>query len=220
MLVSSTEPKGFHALGKLSTIPEVWGVDFLWWVPRIKSYAGVQRKEVKDFIASAQDGRLVKEVAQMQELGMAWLVLEGEVQWFNGAVVVNQWCQMPREHYLGVMLAVQQAGIRMLQSESIPATVEVVRWLEGYSRKERHTALTAKPSPPVNKWGGRGSRDYGLWILQSLSGVGPELAGRIYDHFGEVPMKWTVGVEELMKVKGVGREKAKAMLKALSNESS
>jgi ERCC4-type nuclease len=51
-----------------------------------------------------------------------------------------------------------------------------------------------------------------------MNGVGAEMAGRIWDHFGRVPWRWEVGVNELMKVKGVGRTRAERMLAAFQGD--
>jgi ERCC4-type nuclease len=51
--------------------------------------------------------------------------------------------------------------------------------------------------------------------LQGFDGIGPELAERIVDHFGRVPLSWTVGEGELAKVKGLGKKKVAKMVKVL-----
>jgi len=52
-------------------------------------------------------------------------------------------------------------------------------------------------------------------ILQGFPGVGPELAGRMVDHFEGVPLTWTHAIDELMEVEGVGKKKAEGMVNAL-----
>jgi ERCC4-type nuclease len=53
-----------------------------------------------------------------------------------------------------------------------------------------------------------------------LDKVGPELADRVLDKFGGVPGEWTVTVEELMEVPGIGRKKAEAMMGAFGLQTS
>jgi len=41
--------------------------------------------------------------------------------------------------------------------------------------------------------------------------VGPELAERIVEHFGGIPMRWEVAIEELLEVYGIGKVKAEKL---------
>lgn len=215
MLVSSTEPKLFHDLGTLGTKPEEWGVDFLWFVQHIRGWAGVQRKEIKDLIASLGDDRLTKEAMQMNELDYRLLVIEGRISWVNDHIVVNKWTKLSREHYTGLVLKLQAMGIAVIHTANMDETYRMVQWYERWTNKPNHTLLTGRSTPPANSWGKRDNRDYGIWLLQSLPGVGYELAGRIYDHFGKVPFSWEVGMDELCQVPGVGKGKAQKMLDCL-----
>lgn len=47
-----------------------------------------------------------------------------------------------------------------------------------------------------------------LYVLQGLPGVGPALAHRLLLEFGSVERVMTADDEELMRVRGVGRQKA------------
>jgi hypothetical protein len=47
-----------------------------------------------------------------------------------------------------------------------------------------------------------------LYVLQGLPGVGPALAHRLLLEFGSVERVMTADEEELMRVRGVGRQKA------------
>lgn len=197
-------------------LPEDKGVDFLWWIPRLSGFGGVQRKEIKDLFASVRDGRLGKELLQAQALKFAALVIEGRLDWYEDHIVVSDWAKMSREQYMGVLMAAQSAGMRVLWSESTPATVKTIQWLEEWSRREHHTTLQERPGPPPNAWGVRTSKDYSLWVMQSLPGVGRELAERIYAEFDGAPIGWTVTEEELCQVRGIGKQKARKLMGALA----
>ena len=47
-----------------------------------------------------------------------------------------------------------------------------------------------------------------LFILQSLPQVGPKLAKRLLSHFDSIESIFTASEEELIKVEGIGQEKA------------
>jgi ERCC4-type nuclease len=47
-----------------------------------------------------------------------------------------------------------------------------------------------------------------LFILQSLPQVGPKLAKRLLTHFDSIEAVFTASEKELIKVEGIGQEKA------------
>lgn len=221
MLVSPTESAAARALGTSTWKPEEYGADFM-WVARKLTY-GVQRKALKDLIASVDDGRLAKELLQMASLDSAWLIVEtGErgggaprempnTQLAGLGKFGRPWMGV---QYRGVLLGIASRGVHVLTTRDEPETIERVVELERWSRKARHESAKGRGAAPSDVFGKRGMREYGVWLLQSLPGVGVEMAGRIWDHFGGVPvqMREGVGVKELCEVDGVGKVTAKRVL--------
>ncbi len=54
-----------------------------------------------------------------------------------------------------------------------------------------------------------------MHVLQGFDGVGPQLAGRIYDEFKRMPLRWDVTREELAAVHGLGPKKLEALMKVI-----
>lgn len=215
MHVSSTEPAILRALGDCSTLPEKYGVDFLW---HHRGWCGVQRKEVKDFIASMNDGRLARELKQMAPLRARLLIVEGSVHMVGDDVrPPNQrHATTTQAQWMGALWKVQSEGCWVTHTPNVEVTARVVAMFESWTRKDHHSSLSStRDVVPRNSWGQVGSRDFGVHLLSGLPGVGVEMAGRIYDHFGEVPWRWTVGEEELCEVAGVGKTRARRMMAAL-----
>lgn len=214
--VAPTEPVALKKVGKSSSLPERFGVDVLWGAKGAK--VGVQRKEWKDLLASVEDGRWQREVAMMTDgrLVAAWVVVEGWPKIGpDGRLVDKSWGRGWTEGAMrGVLWGAVRAGIGVDRTDGIAGTVAWVQAMVKWSRKDRHTSGMARPGP-TGMWGSRNNRDWGVHLLQGLDGVGPELAGRIWDRFGGVPWRWEVGVEELMEVDGVGKKKAEKMWQAL-----
>ena len=228
MLVSPTESPAARSLGQSSWKAEDYGCDFF-WIARKQTY-GVQRKALKDLIASVDDGRLAKELLQMQSLDSAWVIVEtGERGGGSPREMPNTtlagiasgygraWTS---SQYRGVLYGVMARGVHVLTTRDEPETLERVVELEKWSRKERHESARGRGSAPVDVFGKRGMREYGVWLLQSLPGVGVEMAGRIYDEFGGLPvrMREGVGMKELMAVKGVGKVVARRLLDVFGEE--
>ena len=194
----------------------------MFWCARGQMY-GVQRKALKDLIASVDDGRLAKERMQMASLHHAFLILESGER--GGA--------MPREmpngqlaelggfgrpwtgaQLRGLLYGLMADGMQVIvvkdEAETIARVLELVAW----SKKARHESARGRGEVPKDVFGKRDNRTYGVWVLSGLPGVGMEMAGRIWDHFGGeiLTLREGVGVKELMGVKGVGRVTAQRVV--------
>ncbi len=72
--------------------------------------------------------------------------------------------------------------------------------------KEKHKGINVRPKPQT-LWGSLKDRDYGVHLIQGIDGIGPGVAGAIFDKFG-VPFTLTVTKAELESVDGVGPKRA------------
>ena len=219
IFVAPTEPVALRAIGKTSSKPETYGADVCWiarppgMAPRV---VGVQRKEWKDLIASVEDGRWAREMQMLQACGDAWVVVEG---WpkvnVDGELADRKWGRRWTVDALrGVLWSCQKHGIMVDRTANIADTAAWCRRMEQWYQKTDHSSTRGRPSCE-SMWGKPTNREFGLHLLQGLPGVGPELAGRIWDHTGKVPWRWEVDAVELAKVKGVGKVRAERMIRAL-----
>jgi len=64
----------------------------------------------------------------------------------------------------------------------------------------------------LSPWGKPGNAEYARHLLMGLPGVGVELADRILKEFGNIPWQWTCTMEDLMRVPGMGKVKAKKIM--------
>lgn len=216
--MSPSEPASMKCLGRTSSLPEKRGVDVL--MACRGRFVGIQRKEMADLVRSVQDGRLAREAQMMAGclrsggLGVAVLVVEGRPRW----TVDGQWLEgrtpwTIRQHR-GLLWSVRALGIWVEVTGDVSETVSLCRDLEAWAGKERHSSLERRPGP-VGMWGKASSREWSCHLLQSFDGIGPEIAGRMVDHFGGPPLRWTVEMAELAEVKGIGKTRARRLLGAL-----
>lgn len=210
MFVSAAEPKSLQTLGTYSALPEQMGVDFL--IPCPLGMVGVQRKEIHDLIASRSDGRLSRELAQMKQLDIAILLVEGRLKWTSDGVLSTSRSKWTRAEHHGMLFSIQSTGIWVNSSADLTDSKEYLTLLERWLMKANHKGIMTRPKP-TTLWGSRNDRDWGRHVLQSFDGIGPEVAGRIFDKFG-VPFEWTITEEDLMTVPGVGKNRAKKMIGA------
>jgi ERCC4-type nuclease len=221
ILIAPTEPIALRAIGKTSSLPEKYGADVAWIATRPapdrkKVLVGVQRKEWKDLIASVEDGRWAREMQMLQSCGMAFVVVEGWPVTGPSGQVVDKAFGRPWniDALRSVLWSCMSHGIHVDRTANVKDTVRWVQRMVDWSGKGEHSSLRGRPGPG-SMWGKPTNREYGLHLLQGLPGVGPTLAGELWDAFGKVPWKWEVGVEDLTKVKGVGRVRAQRMIDAL-----
>ena len=215
VIVAPTEPKAFDRLGERRLIPERFGVDF-WWVA-LGQHWGVQRKEIKDLIASVGDGRLSKELGQMNRLDHRVLIVEGRVQWSaDGEMIGDGWGRpWNYDAWLGLLAGVMARGVWVWQTGSIHETIHAIEALEKWSKKVKHQSLLGR-EPISSSWGRPTNREFGVYMLTGLPGVGPEIAGRIWEAAGgQLPWQWTMDEGELKAIEGVGDKRARAMIRAL-----
>lgn len=226
MLISPTESPAFRALGTSTWKPEEFGVDAM-WVARKRTF-GVQRKALKDLIASVDDGRLAKELLQMQSLDSAWIIVEtGERgggsprEMPNGTLAGVGAYGRPwtGSQVRGVLWGAMERGVKVEYTRDEPETIERVLEIEKWSRKARHESAQGRGMVPRDVFGKRGNREYATFLLQGLPGVGMMTANAIYDHFGRLPLIWDCTEADLLKVPGVGKVSARRILEVFQGES-
>lgn len=221
LLIAPTEPPKLRALGKVSSQPELHGVDVLWYAHGQRW--GVQRKEVKDLIASLEDGRLTRERAMMGRVDHAVLMIEGRMQWTGDGMLMGGKSTggFGRDYryseIMGRVWGMAAEGVWIVQTGGLEETCRAVEVLEKWSRKDKHQSLRSR-EPLVSTWGRPRSREFAIYMLTGLPGVGPEIAERIVGRFGRLPWRWDVTREELLAVEGVGKKKVEMMMHALSVE--
>lgn len=213
MLVSSTERPPISLMGRLSTRPERYGADIL--LSSKLGSVGIQRKEVKDFIASITDGRLAKESQQLKHLAIAIIIIEGEFRWTTEGNLFDSYTRYTRSQHESMLLSLQHSGIWLMNSTSSTDTVRLILGIEKWANKTAHQSLTLRPKP-AGKWGVTSSRDFSLHLLQSFDGIGAVTAAAILDQFQGVPLAWTATAQQLTQVPGVGPKRAAALMAALN----
>lgn len=201
----------------ISSSTESKGVDFMWRAR--EQWFGVQRKELNDLLASMSDGRLSKEVGQMREhLSHPMLIIERQPKWTaDGIMMDDTWGQrFTWSGWVGIHASLGHAGVTVLHSDSIAQTVDSIVALVNWSAKPNHLSLLQRPGPAGNGWGKASSRDWGVHFIQGIPGIGPGVAGAVFDHFGRVPLRWDCEPSELGKVPGVGKKRVEQLIGALS----
>lgn len=203
--VAPTEPPLLKTIATtISMFPEYRGCDVTWFAH--DEVWGVQRKELKDFIQSVGDGRLARELAQMQGMPMPMILIEGRVSYdLNGNLLLSGYGQQfTRAQFLGMLWSVRNEGVHVDFTESTQATTDYIRMLGRWSAKTKHTSIMRRPGP-VSAWGKPDHTQFAVHILQGFDGIGLDKARAIVNHFGGLPLTLTCTDAELLAIPGIGK---------------
>lgn len=199
-----------------SSKPERMGVDFAWRAQG--RWWGVQRKELQDFLASLNDGRLTLEIAQMNAaITMPVLVLEGRVQIANGNVMTNGYGQPVTLSGLHKrLLTIMSRDISLIQVTEVAHTASFVLDHYQWSQSEGHATAATRPKP-AGDWGRPTNRDYQVHLLSGLPGVSTKTANAIIETLG-FPIRLDATIQQLCSVPGIGPVMARRIIAAMNAE--
>lgn len=218
LLVSPAEPRRLRDLGHTSPAPEEYGCDFL--IVGAPGIIGVQRKQFPgDFMSSVTDGRLHTVTMRIRATTFPIVLLEGTPAWTtSGELLESYGGSLKRSTLRAMEFSLAQAGITVMWTDSIADTCEYIAALMAWWSKDEHAGFTARPGPGrTNEFGKPiGERDWGVHLLQGFDGVGPKLAGRIFDEFGRVPLRWDVPTGRLAAVHGLGPHRLEALTRMVA----
>ena len=167
----------------------------------------VERKTIADLAASIVDGRLFRQamgLASSEHLPL--LIIEGSPEEYTALGISRQALQ-------GSILSLSLIfGIPLLHSGSLQETA----WLILAAARQVHRVEMGS----VNRAGYRpkGRRKRQLFILQGLPGIGRERAELLLEYFGSVRAVIEAEENELLQVRGVGKETAKSIREVLKEE--
>ena len=184
LLIAHTEPPRRRQLATTSGGPERHGCDVV-WTTATGELAGVQRKTLTDLWASVRDGRLSREVAAMERLAFAVLVLEGRVRWSASGTLATARAPLDRDQLWGIVLSAQRRRIHVVHTDDLDDTAAAIGHIRRWHDQVRHASLDARPRPA----GPPGTRAWGVHLLQGFPLIGPVVAGHIVDHFSGVPSR-------------------------------
>lgn len=215
-LIAPTEPLQLREIGDTSALAETMGADIL--IPSTQGYfLGIQRKVFPgDFLSSLSDGRLSTSLVKLMQCDVRVLLLEGKPAWTTSGFLNHDYVQFSRSQLRALLLSAEtELGVHTEWTDNLTDTIDYIRDLVRWSSKPKHTSLFTRPGPAQPYKRKLTRRDRAIYLLQGFDGIGPELAGRIFDHFGRVPLAWE-NEDQLAEVPGIGKGRV-AKLRELFN---
>ena len=156
----------------------------------------VERKTIRDLVASLVDGRLFPQVARLAHSRYRTLLL------IEGPTPTS----LPDVHHHSVEGALVSIAalwrVPVLHSSDSAQSARMLRFLANQVRGPHERVLRRFDRKPTRLASRR------LFLLQGLPGVGPALAHRLLCHFGSIERIVTVDAATLAEVRGIGARKA------------
>ena len=160
----------------------------------------VERKTAEDFVQSIIDNRLFEQCLKLKKDSRRVLILiEGN--------------PYKTEHKIdgravkGAILSILTAWqIPVIYSQSADSSVELLMMLGTQSLKDDVYIRTYSGYKPKK------IKSQRLHFLQGIPSTGPAIAGRLMETFGNIKSIVNTNTEELRKIKGFGKNKAKIMV--------
>jgi len=213
MLVSPAEPEPLRKLGTVSSVTEKYGADFIILSP-LFGRVGVQRKEIRDLVASLHDGRVEREIWQQKGLDQAIWLIEGNLQWTqDGQSLLSETrLTYTKTNHLGVILSLLSNGCWVLNSASLQDSIVLLSSLNRWLMKKKHTSLLRRPSASRQIAGDL--TDQRIHVMQGFNGFGYEKAKAVVEYFKGLPFVMLV---DLTEVAGVGPRLDKAVREVLGD---
>lgn len=197
---------------RVSSLPERHGCDIVSISKR--GLIGYQRKTLPDLQASLLDGRLYLELSQLQAsagIAYAFLIIEDPLNRTTDGTLLGT---ITMDALRSIITKFAASGVAYLPAANVPDTAALIANVGRYISSDSFDTVR-RPKQLRNDWGTVDSDAFQRWLLQSFPTIGPKNAQAIIDHFGGVPIAWTVSASELQGVPGIGRKTALALIAAL-----
>ena len=165
----------------------------------------IERKSDNDFVNSIIDGRLFQQAGELiKNFSRPVVIVEGND--FSSRKV------HPNAIRGALISLATDYGIPILFTKDYVETAELITAIAKREAKSGKLArLRGEKKPTTDK-------EYQQYIVESLPGVGPELARKLLSRFRTVENVFTAGEKELKLVENLGGKKAKEIKRILTKE--
>ncbi|ACV23893.1 DEAD/DEAH box helicase [Methanocaldococcus fervens] len=161
----------------------------------------VERKTAEDFVNSIIDKRLFNQLKNLKKVEKPLLIIEGE-----------NFSRLHENAIKGAILSIIfDFGIPIVFTKNAEETADLlIKIAEKEQIKEKRAVMVRYGKTTMSL------KEQQRFIVESLPDVGGALADRLLKHFKTVENVFTAKEEELMKVEGVGKERAKKIREVLT----
>ncbi|MGQ9781745.1 MAG: ERCC4 domain-containing protein [Nitrososphaeria archaeon] len=156
----------------------------------------VERKTLQDFVSSLFDGRLFYQIDNLtSSYPFPFLVIEGEYK--NLECLIEN----PKAVYGALVSLLLNYKVNLINVPSEEETAFILSSLAGQ--------FSRKPSYPIKHVKKSNFFDQQVYVVSSLPFVGRAIATRLLDAFGSPKNVFLASVDELARIKGLGKKRAR-----------
>ena len=166
----------------------------------------IERKTIRDFVSSIIDGRLFTQIKHMKEsYERQILILEGEED------IYSQRNVHPNAIRGAIASIALDFNISMIETRNMNETVDMLISIDRRILSEKREIELHKKKPISEE-------EEQVYIVSSLPGVGTLLAKNLLNKFKSIKNLFNASQEDLIKVKKIGKEKAKKIYQIINKE--
>jgi len=171
----------------------------------VSSDCAVERKTIADFMSSLFNGRLFEQTGALREVySKPLLILEGDVE------KDLEQRKNPRAFWGALFKLQMDMGISVLPTPTSLHTADALYTLVKRFQKKKVEKISIQHKPRLMS-----NKDWQIYVVASLPNIGDELAGRLLDNFKSVRNVFKAKESGLKKVDGIGKLKARKIIKLL-----
>ena len=171
----------------------------------LSSRIGVERKNVDDYLESLIEGKLFKQISNLREIySRPVLILEGE-----GLLTKRN---INHNAIFGSLASINvDFGVPILSTKNASETADLLIIMAKKEQREDKKSISfrkEKKTIPLS--------DKQQFVIEGLPSVSAILAKRLLDHFGTIRDIINASEEELMEVKGIGKNISTEILELIN----
>ena len=171
----------------------------------LSSRIGVERKNVDDFLESLIDGKLFKQITQLRDAySRPILILEGENLLTKRNISHNA--------IFGSLASITvDYGIPILTTKDSLETADLLNVIAKREQREEKKSVAVRGEKPQMS-----VKERQQFLIEGLPNVSAVIAKRLLLHFGSIKDIANATEEELIKIRGIGKNIASDIIKLLN----
>ncbi len=171
----------------------------------LSSRIGIERKNVDDFLESLIDGKLFKQITQLRDAySRPILILEGENLLTKRNISHNA--------IFGSLASITvDYGIPILTTKDSLETADLLNVIARREQREEKKSVAVRGEKPQMS-----IKERQQFLIEGLPNVSAVIAKRLLSHFGSIKDIANATEEELMEIRGIGKNIASDIIKLLN----
>lgn len=159
----------------------------------------VERKSANDFVTSVMSGRVFEQVGKMKlDFQRPMVLIEGDPIRTRSAIEPKAVAGA-----ISSLMTIQQVSVICVADST--ETAIMLATMARHLQEGLGYEINLHPKKP------KPNKEAAQYVINSLPGIGPGNAKKLFDHFGSIVATMNATPEQIMQVKGIGPKTAQRM---------